>query len=176
MQDISTKIANLIRSIFSSIRKTTRGFKVRNSIYLLISILVLCFTSNNAYSNPNNSKLPSLMLPYICKENATHKELYEFGKILASGWQIQLEKHKSFDVRSAIKTRNDFFIHSYLGVKNVMTSSNNLDVDTSFERLDLCYRGYMSIAQSNPWSSVHSGLTDYLNPKDKSYFLNLPER
>lgn len=112
----------------------------------------------------------------MCKKNATHKELYDFGKTLASGWKILLEKNKSVDIISVIKTKEDFFIYSYLGVKDMMTSLNNLEVDTSFKSLDLCYRGYMSIAQSNPWSSVHSGLTDYLNPKDKSYFLNLPER
>lgn len=149
---------------------------MKNFIYFLTSIVLLCFPSNNAYSKSISSKLPSLVLPYICKKNATHKELYDFGKLLASGWKVQSEKYKSVNLFSVVKTRSDFFINSYLGVKDMMTSFDNGKVDSSLKGLDLCYTGYMSIAQDNSWSSVHSGLTDYLSDKDKAYFLSLPER
>lgn len=168
-------------------------------IYLSIFIPLLHVTTNNAYSKPNHFKIinsPSTSAELFqeaynrCRKGGKHEKLYNFGKKLASGWDYRRK-----DLNKAKNSFNHDIPTEKL-MRLVRTKSQLMSVSLVFyeKKLDAelgprkkaygpylettkgCSSGLIDYAKSQPWSSVHSGLIDYLNPKDKAYFLSLPER
>jgi len=108
----------------------------------------------------------------MCAAETKHTKLYDFGKKLAEGWLYWVANPKYGEKKSPVKTKQSFFIRAQVGYND----KNKITETGEFSSLYFCYMGYASNVDSVPWSSVHSGLVDYLPAKHKAKFLSLPER
>lgn len=124
---------------------------------------------NSAIDPPSEESIKGYM---VCKKETSHEKLYNFGKSLAEGWAHWAATHKADEKRFPVKTKSDFITRAMTGLmeKYKITDNGNLAI------LYGCYFAYAANAKESPWSSVHSGLVDYLSPSLKSKFMSLPER
>jgi len=110
-----------------------------------------------------------------CAEETNHERLYNYGKDLAEGWLYYVANPSKFEggeKRYPTKTKIAFFRHGYMGFNDKYKITQTGEYSSLFT----CYRAYYATAGKKPWSSVHSGLVDYLPAKHKAKFLSLPER
>jgi len=111
----------------------------------------------------------------MCAAETKHTKLYDFGKHLAEGWLYWVanpSKYEGGEKRYPVKSRSSFFTRALIGYKH----KHKITETGEFGPIFACYNGYASNLDSIPWSSVHSGLVDYLPAKHKAKFLSLPER
>lgn len=125
--------------------------------------------ANGATDPPSEKGLEGYM---FCQKETSHEKLYNFGKSLAEGWAHWAATHKADEKRFPTKTRSSFITRAMIGIME----KRGITKDGEFALLYGCYIAYAALAKESPWSSIHSGLVDYLSPSLKSRFMNLPER
>ena len=105
--------------------------------------------------------------------NADHARLYSFGELLALGWYSLPEYFPGGF--SLPDTQKSFILRSFTGLNKLMSDRDEFENEYELN-IKPCDLGYLQNATKHSWSSVHSGLVDYLSSEDKVLFLSLPER
>jgi len=125
---------------------------------------------------PAYSQIGEKIDVYITCENETnHAKLYDYGKKLAEGWLFWVanpSKYEGGEKRFPVKTKQSFFTQAFFGY----VDKKKISQTGEYSSIYACYMAYNSTAEKVQWSSVHSGLVDYLPAKHKAKFLSLPER
>jgi hypothetical protein len=109
----------------------------------------------------------------VCSQtskDASHDDMYESGKFMAqilnAVEQEGLNGIKGERVRDGmIRTQTDFSSYALLYLKYA-----------GEDKLTACYMAKWKPFDDQTWSSIHSGLTDYLSPTMKARFFAVPER
>ena len=124
-------------------------------------------------SDDGNREVKEPRYYIYCRDKDEHRSLYKFGDEIASGWFKWLKLRGEEERRMPVRTQYDFFNRSLRGVFIYYPNMDDIVVS--------CYKGYVRHAVDRPWSSIHSGLIDYLRRKGSKgnavadMFLSLPE-
>ena len=110
---------------------------------------------------------------YSSCANADHARLYSFGESLSYGWYSLPEYFPGGF--SPPDTQKSFIMRSFTGLNKLMSARDEFENEYESNIMP-CDLGYLKNATKHSWSSVHSGLVDYLSSEDKVLFLSLPER
>ncbi len=109
--------------------------------------------------------------------NMSHEESYKNGKFAATilnAFYLD-ESRKQKDWPASLRHR---FLKTILQTKSSFATAAvaQMSVYGASEKLLGCYLVLLRPLTEQPWSSVHSGLLDYLHPELKKHFFSVPER
>lgn len=109
---------------------------------------------------------------------------YGHSKPYTAGKEIALRLNRLYELKPSVirkkifttKTKSDMFIEMTFVQGEMLTPEEETWSDEEKSQRWSCYLGHVGAARESAWSSVHSGLSEYLSPVLKAHFLSLPER